>query len=154
MTIQLKIWQCRRHIQQRRDILGRDSQHDREADCPFCTIEILQTKLLGKNNAEPSAEENEQFLKEYGSYANSLGVNTIAAYRLKVWLDARASLPAEQDADNSKLLLHAAELLQAQVSYVSMGFDHPPEIASSVDYDCEQTAIALRELAIANRKEG
>jgi hypothetical protein len=66
----------------------------------------------------------------------------------------RASLPAEQDADNSKLLLHAAELLQAQVSYVSMGFDHPPEIASSVDYDCEQTAIALRELAIANRKDG
>jgi putative N-acetylmannosamine-6-phosphate epimerase len=103
-------------------------------------------ELLGKSNAEPSAEESEQFLKEYGSYANSLGVNTIAAYRLKVWLEARASLPAEQDAQATLEELERALCVIGVVGKID-GYD--------VIRRESVIGIARRRIkAIANRKDG
>jgi hypothetical protein len=135
-------------------------------------------ELLGKSNAEPSAEESEQFLKEYGSYANSLGVNTIAAYRLKVWLEARASLPAEQ----SKLMPCAcagyptkckqgcslpaeqdAELLEQSIEALEWAlktmdpndYESDPEMYPAlVKFQKSQRVLRSLKSAIAKRKDG
>jgi hypothetical protein len=53
---------------------------------------------------QPDPSNSEEFLSAYGSYANSLGVATTTAYKLKAWLDgAYAFQLAEAQAKAKRL---------------------------------------------------